>query len=157
MQTTDDIIWEKVNQNLKSGSTGNFKDNRRPVVITNNFPESQNEFRRKTIIPGKKSHSDIVSSEFYKNKNIVVFSNSIGSFICGIRSNFHGGASLKHFPEATSKDLINYINPTLKEDKFDTTVILIGINGMLKNTSGKDILMQNILKIANKLQISWHH
>ena len=53
MQTTDDIISEKVNQNLKSGSTGNFKDNRRPVLITNNFPESQNEFRRKQLFPEK--------------------------------------------------------------------------------------------------------
>lgn len=141
IQTTDDIIWEKVHQNLKSGSTGNFKDNQRPVVIINNFPEIQNEFRRKTIIPGEKSYSDIVSSKFYKNNNIVVFSNSIGSFICGIRSNFHCGASLKHFPGATSKDLINYINPTLKEDKFDTTVIHVRINGMLKNTSGNNILM----------------
>ena len=73
------------------------------MVIINNFPEIQNEFRRKTIIPGEKSYSDIVSSKFYKNNNIVVFSNSIGSFICGIRSNFHGGASLKHFPGATSR------------------------------------------------------
>ena len=41
MQLIDDTIEEKVHRDFKTGSRDNFKDNRRPAVVTNNFPECQ--------------------------------------------------------------------------------------------------------------------
>ena len=101
------------------------------------------------------SYSDEVNSKVCNTNNIVVFSDSISSFIHDVRSNFNkelknGRARFKYFPRATSNDLTYYTDPTLEEGKFTTTVIHIGINDMLKNTSGANSLMQTILKISAK-------
>ena len=42
-------------------------------------------------------------------------------------------AVIKSFPGATSKELIHYVVPTLQEDSFNSAVIHIGINDILKN------------------------
>ena len=39
----NDTIEEKVHRNFKTGIRNNFKDNRRPAVVTNNFPQRQHE------------------------------------------------------------------------------------------------------------------
>ena len=47
IEVTDDATEEQVHRNLEVGSRGKFKSNQRPVVVTNNSPECQHEFRRK--------------------------------------------------------------------------------------------------------------
>ena len=42
-----------------------------------------------------------------------------------------------------------YIEPTLGEGQFDTAIIHVGINDLLNNTAGTDVLLQNILKCSN--------
>ena len=59
-------------------------------------------------------------------------------------------ARLKYFPRATSNDLLFFIEPTLGEGQFDTAKIHVGINDLLNNTAGTDVLLQNILKIATR-------
>ena len=53
MQSIDDTIGEIFYRNFKTGSRDNFKDNLRPAVVTNNFPEHQHVFHRKKIFPEK--------------------------------------------------------------------------------------------------------
>lgn len=48
-------------------------------------------FKRKKIIPGEKSYSDVASSKVYNTNNKDVFSDSIGGFSRDIRTNFNKG------------------------------------------------------------------
>ena len=38
----------------------------------------------------------------------------------------------KFFPGPTSKDLVHYIKPTLQENEFDTSILHMGVNDVLK-------------------------
>ena len=38
----------------------------------------------------------------------------------------------KFFPGATSKDFVHYIKPTLQENEFDTSILHMGVNDVLK-------------------------
>ena len=60
----------------------------------------------------------------------------------------------KYFSDATSNDLLFYIEPTLGESQFDTAIINVGINDLLNNTAGREVLLQNILKIAARCKMS---
>ena len=42
-----------------------------------------------------------------------------------------GQARFKHFPGASSKDLLHYIDATLEEQNFEAAIIHIGINDIL--------------------------
>ena len=46
-----------------------------------------------------------------------------------------------------------YIEPRLGEGQFDTALIQVGINDLLNSTSGTDVFLQNILKIAARCKI----
>ena len=90
-----------------------------------------------------------------------VFSDSIASFTRKIISNFNhklnkGSVRFKYFPGATSNDLlfyIDYIEPTLGEGQFDRAIIHVGINDLLNNTVGTEVLLQNILKTAARCKM----
>ena len=58
-------------------------------------------------------------------------------------------AVYKFFPGATSRDVVHYINPTLQENEFDTSVLHMGVNGVLKLGSNIDIVSKGIINIAN--------
>ena len=45
----------------------------------------------------------------------------------------HAVTRLKGFPGATSKELIHYVVPTLQEKSFNSALIHIGINDILKD------------------------
>ena len=60
----------------------------------------------------------------------------------------------KYFSDATSNDLLFYIEPTLGESQFDTAIINVGINDLLNNTTGTEVLLQNILKTAARCKMS---
>ena len=61
-------------------------------------------------------------------------------------------ARLKSFPEATSKELAHYVVPSLQEESFNSALIHIGINDILKDQSGSqcESLTRNILEISQK-------
>ena len=63
-----------------------------------------------------------------------------------------GRARFKHFPGASSKDLLHYIDPTLEEQNFEAATIHIRINDILYDSSSKQInlLLQNIKEIRKK-------
>ena len=58
----------------------------------------------------------------------------------------------KHFPRASLKDLLHYIDPALEEQNFEAAIIHIGINDILYHNSSRqiNILLQNIKEIGKK-------
>ena len=60
-----------------------------------------------------------------------------------------GRARFKHFPGASSKDLLHYNNLTLEKQNFEAAIIHIGINDILHDNSSRQInlLLQNINEI----------
>ena len=46
-----------------------------------------------------------------------------------------------------------WTKPTLEESQFDTAIIQVGINDLLKNTTCTEDLLQNIVKIAASCKI----
>ena len=70
-----------------------------------------------------------------KNKNIVLFTNSILNTLCMGELNCHinvGKDHLKSFPQ--SKQLIHHVIPILEELQYDVAAIHVGINDLLKGT-----------------------
>ena len=63
-----------------------------------------------------------------------------------------GIAHVKSFPGATSRKLVHYVVPTLKEESFHTALIHVGINYILTDQSElkKKLVLQNIMKIAHQ-------
>ena len=64
----------------------------------------------------------------------------------------YGRARLKHFPGASSKDLLQYIDPTLEEQNFEAAIIYIEINDILYDSNSRQINLplQNIREIGKK-------
>ena len=129
----------------------NFKETRRPQVGVNEF-SGQHTFQRQKMVPGGRPYSEATNPRVHNS------SNSIASFIRNIRSNFNNQlkesrARFKYFPGASSTDLLLYIEPTLGEGQFDTAIIHVGINDLLHNTAGTEVLLQNILNIAARCKM----
>ena len=58
----------------------------------------------------------------------------------------------------TSRDVLHYIKPTLQENEFDTSILNMGVNGVLKlgsstNTVSKDINIANHCKNIDVKQV----
>ena len=135
----------------------NFKETRRPQVGVNEF-SGQHTFQRQKIVPGERPYSEATNPRVHNSSNTIAFSDSIASFIRNIRSNFNNQlkesrARFKYFPGASSTDLLLYIEPTLGEGQFDTAIIHVGINDLLHNTAGTEVLLQNILNIAARCKM----
>ena len=77
---------------------------------------------------GEKTHKEAVTTH---TNNVTILGDSIINFNKGIKSEFNktlrsGRARLKHFPGASSKELLHYIDPTLEEQNFEAAIIHIG-------------------------------
>ena len=59
---------------------------------------------------------------------------------------------LKSFPRASSKKLLHYVDPTLKDGIYNTAIIHVGVNDFLnnKNTNKVDELVNNLKSTAIK-------
>ena len=76
--------------------------------------------------------------------NVAILGDSIISFNRGIKSEFNKTlrpvwAKFKHFPGASSKDLLHYIDPTLEEQNFEAAIIHIGVNYILYDSSSRQV------------------
>ena len=118
---------------------------RRPSVVVNNYPENQHSYGRKF------SASE---SKFSKRKKqIVIFSDSIprGIKLCEFNYWLHKGyAHLKSFPGGTSKELLYYVEPTLKNKNFGDALLHVGVNDLLNDESQDSVqnLMDNLKQIG---------
>ena len=105
----------------------------------NNYPENQHSYGRKF------SASE---SKFSKRKKqIVIFSDSIPRGIRLREFNYwlhKGYAQLKSFPGGTSKELLYYVESTLKNQKFDDALLHVGVNDLLNDESQDSV--QNLLE-----------
>ena len=113
----------------------------------NNYPENQHSYGRKF------SASE---SKFSKRKKqIVIFSDSIPRGIRLREFNYwlhKGYAQLKSFPGGTSKELLYYVEPTLKNKKFDDALLHVGVNDLLNDESQDSVqnLLDNLKQIGLK-------
>ena len=49
--------------------------------------------------------------------------------------------SCKFFPDATSKDFVHFIKPTLQENEFHTSILHLDVNDILKLGSNIDMII----------------
>ena len=56
-----------------------------------------------------------------------------------------GYAQLKSFPGGTSKELLCYVEPTLKNKKFDSALLHVGVNDLL-NDESQDSSISNMCR-----------
>ena len=117
----------RVNQGATNSVT------RGPQVVVKKFPENQNVYFKPSVVPGNRSHDETVQSL----RIVIIFSDSIPR---GIRIHEFinslvkkGYAKMKSFPGATSKELLHYMDPTLKDGIYNTAIIDVGVNDLLNN------------------------
>ena len=111
---------------------------RRPPVVVNSFLENQHDFRRLKTLRGENSFSEEVKDHKGNENNIIVFSNSMANIDRNIKVELNssirsGRARFLNFPVATSGDLLHYMDPTLAEGNYDTAMIHLGINDIIKD------------------------
>ena len=58
----------------------------------------------------------------------------------------------KSFPGGTSKELLYYVEPTLKNKKFDNSLLHVGVNDLLNDESQDSVenLLDNLKQIGLK-------
>ena len=88
-----------------------------------------------------------LKANFQKEKQqIVIFGDSILRVIRLREFNYwlhKGYAQLKSFPGGTSKELLYYVEPTLKNKKFDAALMHDGVTDLLNDES--QVSVQNLL------------
>ena len=132
----------------KRTNNNTSNESRRHFVVVNNYPENQHSYRRKF------SASESECSK--RKKQIVIFGDSIPH---GIRLHefnhwlHKGHVQLKSFPGGTFKELLYYVEPTLKSKQFDAALILhVGVNELLNDESQDSVqnLLDNLKQIGLK-------
>ena len=140
-----------------------YKPSKRPEIVTNRFPENQRIFQKKCTVSGEKTYKETVTKKTNTafTNNVAILADSIISFNRGIKPEFNktlrtGRARFKHFPVASSKDLLHYVQPTLEEQNFKAAIIQIGIIDVLYESSSRriNLLLQNIREIR-KMRMSY--
>ena len=153
----DDLVDEGIyrNKTVRQKNNEINKNLGRPFLVVNQHPENQTTFGNTNdrIAPGDKSNSEALTNNFKSDvRNIKIFCDSIPK---GIRIKelnhriINGNARLHSFPEATSKQLLHYLDANLNNSR-DTVQIHIGINDILNSISNVNRLLLNIKDIAKK-------
>ena len=132
----------RVNQGATNSVT------RRPQVVVNQFPENQDVYFKPSVAPGNRSYAKTVQSL----RKVIIFGDSIPRGIRIHEFNSLVRAMLKSFPRASSKELLHYVDPTLKDGIYNTAIIHVGVNDLLnnKNTNKVDELVNNLKSTAIK-------
>ena len=117
----------------------------------NNYPENQHSYGRKF------SASE---SKFSKRKKqIVIFSDSIPRGIRLRQFNYllhKGYAQLKSFPGGTFKEVLYYVESTLKNKKFDDALLHVGVNDLLNDESQESKSNSRVkVKSLGQLEANW--
>ena len=109
------------------------------------FQQTRNTFQKM-----RTSYSNIVKQ---KPKNVVIFTDSM---LKSLRMNefnkyLNGGiAHLKSFPGSKAKQMDHHVISTLEEHQYDTAVIHVGINDLLKSRTNIKVseIAKDIINIA---------
>ena len=142
----NELRVEDATSTRKRTNNNTSNESQRPSVVVNNYPENQHSYRRKL------SASE---SKFSKRKKqIVIFGDSIprGIRLHEFNYRLHKGQSkLKSFPGGTSKELLYYVEPTLKSKKFDMALLHVGVNDLLNDESQDSV--QNLLENLKQIDL----
>ena len=138
-----------VTSKLHKVNISSKKDNRRPSVITKEYPENDNPISYKSVKhrPGNSTYAFLTE----QGKKIAIISDSLCSGIKLHEFNHYitnGMAYRKSFPGATVKDLDHHCELTLANDKPDTCVINIGSNNLGKDEPHE--IAKQIISVVNK-------
>ena len=67
----------------------------------------------------------------------------------------NGRARFKYFRGATSKELLHYIDATLKHERnFEVAVIHVGVNDLMNSNDSVDKLLKDIYSMGEKCKSS---
>ena len=114
--------------------------------MINKRPENQHNFQRvkhHTINDRNIRHEESRLRNKRNSKRIIMFSDSIpkGIRICKFNHYItNATARLKTFPGAASNELTHYVVPTLQEESFNSALILLDINDILKDQGWKYLI-----------------
>ena len=143
----NELRVEDATSTRKRTNNNTLNESRRPSVVVNNYPENQHSYRRKFSASQSKLSK--------RKKQIVIFGDSIPRGIRLHEFNYwlhKGHAQLKSFPGGTSKELLYYVEPTLKSKKFDAALLHVGVNDLLNDESQDyvQILLDNLKQLGLK-------
>ena len=143
------LIIEAARSKMKTAKTiTKSNHSTRPQVVVNRFPEHQDVFNGS----GKFSYTSAIKSTWLnlgKQNGMIIFGDSI---FRGIRFREfnneikNGYAKFKTFPDADSKEILHYINPTLKSGNYDSAVLHFGVNGLLQKTLSKSDAVEDLIE-----------
>ena len=131
----------------KKRTNNNTSNESRRSSVVNNYPENQHSYGRK---------SSASEDKFSKRKKqIAIFGDSIPRGIRLHELNYwlhKGYAQLKSFPGGTSKELLYYVEPTLKSKNFDVPLLHDSVNDLLNDESQDSVqnLLDNLKQIGFK-------
>ena len=100
-------------------------------------------------VPSERSYNDTLITQ---KKNVVIFGDSITKGINTLLLNkklINSKVGCKFFCDATSKGFVHYMKPTLQENEFDTSILDMGANDVLKLGSNVDTVSKNIINTEN--------
>ena len=115
---------------VSQGSTNSVT--RRLQVAVNHFPENQDVYFKSSVVPDNRSCAETMQSL----RKVIIFGDSIPQgiriheFNSLVRKSY---AKMKPFPEATSKKLLHYVDPTLKDWICMTAIIHVEVHDLLNN------------------------
>ena len=133
---------------ILAGKSVNFKEHRRPQVVTQNILVKDDQ--RRTTIPGNSSYANVTE----KGKKTLIIGASIVRNIDIVEFNHHlerGNAIKRSYGGSTTADMHWHITPTLIEEKPDRVVLNIGTNNLTKKRhQTEEEICQDIFNIAEK-------
>ena len=143
----NELRAEDATSTRKRTSNNISNKSQRPSVVMHNYPENQHSYGQKFSASGNKFSK--------RKKQIVIFSDNIPRGIRLREFNYwlhKGYAHLKSFPGGTSKELLYYVEPTLKNKKFDDALLHGGVNDLLNDESQDSVqnLLDNLKQIGLK-------
>ena len=100
-------------------------------------------------VSGERSYKD---TRITQKKKVVIFGDSIPKEINTQLLNkklIKSKVSCKFSSSATLKDSVHHIKPTLQENEFDTSLLHMGVNDVLKLSSNIDTVPKDIINIAD--------
>ena len=115
---------------VSQGSTNSVT--RRLQVAVNHFPENQDVYFKSSVVPDNRSCAETMQSL----RKVIIYGDSIPQgiriheFNSLVRKSY---AKMKPFPEATSKKLLHYVDPTLKDWICITAIIHVEVHDLLNN------------------------
>ena len=101
----------------------------RPQVAVNRFPEHRDVFNGSKLVPGELSYTSAAKSTCLnsgKQNRIIILDDCIFRGIRFRKFNNeikNGYAKFKTFPDADSREILHYVNPTLESGKYDSAAL----------------------------------